>query len=350
MAAARMELTGQAIQRLDASLDAIVAADRAVEKLIEDHRAFFEGPVWVDAPDGGHLLFTDIAGDAILTWTPSGSVRTIASGFFESNPYARVRELDLGVRRVQLKGPDGLAIDRDGRIVYCGYGPRHVGRLEPGGRVTVLAECFGGRRLNTPNDIVVRSDGSIYFTDSSADTLSSSDDPAAGVPRSAVYRIIDGIIELLDSDYAAANGLAFSPDERGLYVNDTGRKRVWRYDVGADGRLGQRTLFIDMNSDSAEGVPDGMKLDALGNVYCTGPRGLWVISKDGTHLGTICTPERLTNLAFGGPDGTTLYITGPSFVWRIDLHVRGARPAEPLAPSIARGRPLRDRSRFGDIE
>ena len=113
-----------------------------MEKVIEDHSAFFEGPVWVDSPGGGHLLFTDIAGDAILKWEQSGAVSTVASDFFASTPMARVRELDLGFRRVRLKGPDGLAIDTEGRIVYCGYGPRHVGRIEPGGEVTVLAECF----------------------------------------------------------------------------------------------------------------------------------------------------------------------------------------------------------------
>ena len=157
------------------------------------------------------------------------------------------------------------------------------------------------------------------------------DDAEAGVPFSAVYRIRNGAVEMLDSDFSAANGLVFSRGERHLYVNDTRRKVVWRFDVTDDGRLARRELFADMNSDRSEGVPDGMKIDARGNVYCTGPRGLWILAEDGTHLGIVPTPERLTNLAFGGSDGTTLFMTGPSYVWRIGLKVRGLRVAERIA-------------------
>ena len=316
------------VMRLDARLDAIVDADASVQKVLEDPSAFFEGPVWIDTPHGGHLLFTDIAGDAILKWEPDGRISTVATSFFAATPAARARELDLGLRRVVLKGPDGLAIDREGRIVYCGYGPRHVGRLEPDGRVTVLAEAFEGRRLNTPNDVVVSADGTVYFTDSSADLLSRPGDTEAGVPFSAVYRIRNGNVEMLHSDFTAANGLVFSSGERRLYVNDTRRKLVWRFDVAEGGTLARRELFIDMNSDPSEGVPDGMKVDALGNVYCTGPRGLWVMAEDGAHLGVIPTPERLTNLAFGGADRKTLFMTGPSYVWQIRLMGPGLRSKE----------------------
>jgi gluconolactonase len=308
----------------DARLDGIVDPGFRLEKVVEDHEAFFEGPVWVATETGGHLLFTDIAGDAILKWEPGGTLGTVAHSFFASSRASRARDFDLGFRRVRLKGPDGLAIDSEGRIVYCGYGPRHVGRLEPDGRRTVLAESYEGRRLNTPNDVVVRSDGTVYFTDSSADLVSAPGDADAGVPTSALYRVQDGRLKMLHADFTAANGLAFSPDERHLYVNDTRRKLVWRFEAPGSGPLGRRELFADMNSDPSDGVPDGMKVDADGNVYCTGPRGLWIIAADGTHLGTLLTPERLTNLVFGGPDRTTLYMTGPSYVWRIRLRVRGA--------------------------
>jgi gluconolactonase len=312
------------VLRFDARLDDIVDAGSHIEKVLENHEAFFEGPVWVNTDRGGHLLFTDIAGDSILKWEPTCGVSTVAHSFFASSPASRARDLDLGIRRVRLQGPDGLAVDSEGRIVYCGYGPRHVGRLEPDGRRTVLAEWYESRRLNTPNDVVVKSDGVVYFTDSSADVESMPGDPDAGVPSSAVYRLQDGRLEMLHADFTAANGLAFSPDERYLYVNDTRRKLVWRFEARGREALGRRELFADMNADSSPGVPDGMKVDASGNVYCTGPRGLWVIAPDGTHLGTVQTPERLTNLVFGGPDRTTLYLTGPSYVWRIPLKVCGA--------------------------
>ena len=312
------------VLRFDPRLDAIVDPDARVEKVAEDHAAFFEGPVWIERATAGYLLFTDIAGDAILRWTPGSGVSTVAHSFFASSAGSRARDLDLGSRRVSLKGPDGLAVDGEGNIVYCGYGPRHVGRLAPDGRRTVLAQAYKGRRLNTPNDVVINSEGVVYFTDSSADITSALGDVDAGVPTSAVYRIKGGQLELLNANFMAANGLAFSPDEQFLYVNDTRRKLVWRFESRGREPLGRRELFADMSVDPSEGVPDGMKVDAAGNVYCTGPRGLWVIAADGTHLGTVQTPERLTNLAFGGPDRSTLYLTGPSYVWRIPLKARGA--------------------------
>jgi len=322
-------LSATDVLRFDPRLDAILNPDARVEKVLEDHEAFFEGPVWMGSGSAGYLLFTDIAGDAILKWAPGSGVSTVAHSFFASSAGARARDLDLGFRRVRLKGPDGLAVDGDGNIVYCGYGPRHVGRLAPDGRRTVLAQSYGGRRLNTPNDVVISSEGAVYFTDSSADITSAPADADAGVPTSAVYRIRGRQLELLDADFRAANGLAFSPGEQFLYVNDTRRKLIWRFESRGNEPLGRREFFADMNADPSEGVPDGMKVDAAGNVYCTGPRGLWVIAPDGTHLGTVRTRERLTNLVFGGPDRSTLYMTGPSYVWRIPLKVRGA--SKPLA-------------------
>ena len=312
------------VLRLDPRLDTLVDTDAQVEKILKDQAAFFEGPVWVQTPSGGHLIFTDIASDAILALDGRTGLRIIADSFFDSSPASCVREIDLGSRRVQLKGPDGLALDRHGRILYCGYGARHVGRLEPDGRRTVLAESFEGRRLNTPNDLVVRSDGTVYFTDSSAESREPKDGRYPGVATSAVYRIAQGGLQMLNRDFDAANGLVFSPDEQYLYVNDTRRKLIWRFEAGRDGPLGHRDLFADMNSDASAGVPDGMKVDMYGNVYCTGPRGLWVIAPDGTPLGIIQTRERLTNLAFGGAEGDILYMTGPSYVWRMQLKVRGA--------------------------
>lgn len=304
---------------LDRRMALLVDQSARVEALVEDHAAFFEGPVWIQTQSGGHLVFTDIAGDRILKWEVRAGVTVVAHTFFSSSPASRVRELDLGFRRVRLIGPDGLAVDREGRILYCGYGSRDVGRLEADGSRTVLAESFGGKRLNTPNDIIVNKAGTIYFTDSAADRDSQANDPYPGVPTSAVYRIVGNTVEMLHDDFDAANGLAFTPDERFLYVNDTRRKLIWRYETTATGALGKRDLFTDMNSDTSPGVPDGMKVDRRGYVYCTGPQGLWIMAPDGKHLGTIRTSERLTNIAFGGTDQVSLYMTGPSYLWRIPL-------------------------------
>ncbi|WP_371348626.1 SMP-30/gluconolactonase/LRE family protein [Ancylobacter sp. IITR112] len=296
----------------------VVPASR-VEKLIEDRSAFFEGPVWVDDESGGHLKFTDIAGDAIVQWSPTEGLSIFADNFVERSPVSEPRHFHIAGRDVTLIGPNGLTRNHDGSIIYCGYGQRHVGKIDMAGEVQIIAEFYNGRRLNTPNDVVVKSSGEIYFTDSSADSVRSDEDPRKGHPFSAVYRIVRGQVELLDDDgFGAANGLAFSPDEKAFYVNDTWRKLIHAYSVADDGTLKDRRLFADLGGDDRPGVPDGMKVDAAGRVYCTGPGGLWILDPSGDLCGLIETDERLTNITFGGPERQFLYMTGPSYVWRVD--------------------------------
>jgi gluconolactonase len=204
-------------------------------------------------------------------------------------------------------------------------GSGQIVRREADGKLTVLADKYEGHHLNAPNDLVIKSDGAIYFTDIRKDTVTKDQNPPEGVPHTGVYRLKDGKLTLLDGELEAPNGIAFSPDEKTLYVNDIRAKKVVSYEVKPDGTVANRKVFIDMNSDSRPGLPDGMKIDVQGNVWDSGPGGIWIVSPQGKHLGTILTPERLSNLAWGD-DGKTLYTTGGTMVTRIRVKVAGLRP------------------------
>jgi len=193
-------------------------------------------------------------------------------------------------------------------------------RIEKDGKRTVVADRYEGKRLSRPNDLVLKSNGAIYFTDPRP-----ANNPTIELPTSGVFLAKNGTVKLLLDDYRTPNGLAFSPDEKYLYVNDTQRSLIMRYDVQPDDTLGNGRVFMDMSSDKTPGNPDGMKVDARGNVYCTGPGGVWIISPEGKHLGTILVPEpRATNMNFGDADGKTLYITDRRSLGRIRLKVQGA--------------------------
>ena len=260
---------------------------------------FTEGPIWY----GDALLFSDIPRNRIVRWHMRGEgpeVTTFRSPSGNSN---------------------GLTLDRSGRLIACEHSTRRVTRTEVDGSVSVLAERYQGRRLNSPNDVVVRSDGSVYFTD-----------PAYGLtnltawkelPFNGVYRLApDGELVLLVDDFDGPNGLAFSPDETVLYVNDSARSHIRAFDVSQEGSLSNGRVLIDMRSSEA-GVPDGMKVDQQGNIYCTGPSGFWVIAPNGKCLGRIVLPELPANFAWGDPDWRTLHITARSSVYRLRLTVPG---------------------------
>jgi gluconolactonase len=191
----------------------------------------------------------------------------------------------------------------------------------------VLADRYEGKRLNSPNDLVYRSDGALYFTDPPFGLPNTYDDPRKELGFSGVFRWSAGHLRLLATDLQGPNGLAFSPDERYLYVAnwDTARKVVMRYDVAADGGLGDGTVFFDMTSAAGEEALDGIKVGREGNLFVSGPGGVWVISAAGTHLGTIRAPELPANMAWGDEDGRTLYLTGRTSVYRIRLRIPGAR-------------------------
>lgn len=260
---------------------------------------FTEGPVWCK----DYLLFSDIPRNRIVRWR------------------MRSEGPEITTFRSPSGNSNGLALDRSGRLITCEHSTRRVTRTEVDSSVSVLAERYEGRRLNSPNDVVVRSDGSIYFTDPPYGLKNF--DTWKELSFNGVYRFApDGKLVLLADDFDRPNGLAFSPDESVLYINDTSRVHIRAFDVSPDGNLSNGRVLIDMQS-SETGAPDGMKVDEKGNIYCTGPGGLWVIDSNGQCLGRIMLPEIPSNLAWGDTDRRSLYITARSSIYRLRLAVPG---------------------------
>jgi len=258
---------------------------------------FTEGPLWF--VEEKVLLFSDIPASKILKLTPDNRVTVFRQPSNNSN---------------------GLTRDKQGRLVACEHGSRRVTRTELDGSVTVLAEKYRESSLNSPNDVVVKSDGAVYFTD-----------PPYGIqpeqqeqPVRGVYRLSpdQNELTLVADDFTAPNGLAFSPDESRLYIDDSERRHIRVFDVQLDGSLSNGRIFHDMNVDGP-GCPDGMKVDCKGNVYCTGPGGVWVLNQEGVRLGTIMVPEQPANCAWGGEDMQSLYITAQTSVYVIHSNIPG---------------------------
>jgi len=294
----------------DPGLHDLVAPDAPIER-IAGGLTFTEGPVW----RRGSLLFSDIPNKRIARWRrlPEGpELTTYATGM-----------------------SNGLTLDRQGHVLAAEHDGRRVTRVTDDGTRAVLAEQFQGKRLNSPNDIVVRSDGSIYFTDPPYAVQPGT----PGVPRPAewwtkpipgkeqpcngVYRLApDGSLHLAADDFTLPNGLAFSPDESVLYIDDSARKHIRAFAVRPDGTLTSGRVLLDMASEDL-GVPDGLKVDRAGNVFCTGPGGVWVCRADGALLGRIVLPELPANLAWG-EDGSVLFLTARTSVYRLQTKTRGA--------------------------
>jgi gluconolactonase len=308
------------IARFDPALDAILPKDARIEKVAEG-LTFGEGPVW--DPEGS-LLFSDPNQNAIYRWSEDDGV----SVFRANSGYAGA---DIG--RYGQPGSNGLTFDPEGRLTIDQHGNRRVVRLEKNGVLTVLADRYEGKRLNSPNDLVYRSDGTLYFTDPPFGLPEFFDDPAKELPYSGVFSWRAGGLRLEATDLTGPNGIAFSPDEKFLYVTnwDTAKKVVMRYPVMADGRLGQGAVFYDMTAEPGEQALDGLKVDQAGNLFVSGPGGAWVLSPDGRHLGTIKAPELPANFAWGDADGRTLYMTARTGLYRIRTLIPGIRPE--LRPS-----------------
>ncbi len=304
------------VVRMDPALDEIIAPGTRLERVATGFE-FTEGPVW--HPDG-FLLFSDPNTNVIYSWKPqTGNVEIFRtksgySGYF-SGEYHQ-------------SGSNGLAIDNEGRLTICQHGDRRVVRIEKKGPVTVLSDKFQGKRLNSPNDLVYRSDGALYFTDPPYGLPKAFDDPAKEIPHSGVYAVINGETKLLTTDLRGPNGIAFSPDEKILYVSNWditdihNTKVIRRYEVAKDGTLSNGTVFFDMSLTDGDDALDGLKTDLKGNVYCAGPDGIWIISPAGKYLGRIRLPEHAANMAWGD-NGFTLYITASSGVYRIPLKASG---------------------------
>jgi gluconolactonase len=303
------------VDRVDPAVDAIVPPNPKLWKLAEGFR-FTEGPVWV--PEGRYLLFSDPNSNIIYRWKDGElSVFRAPSGYGGAD-----------VAEYGQPGSNGLTLDRQGRLTADEHGNRRVTRTEADGSLTVLADSFQGKRLNSPNDLVYKSDGALYFTDPPFGLPRFFEDPRKELPFSGVFRWKDGNLDLLAHELSGPNGIAFSPDERWLYVGnwDEHRKVVMRYPVLPDGKLGDGDVFFDMTAAPGEDAVDGIKVDVQGNLYVSGPGGLWILSPQGKHLGTIRAPRHPHNMAWGDDDGRTLYLTAQDRVYRMRLNVPGIRP------------------------
>jgi len=294
------------ITKVDPALDALLDPNATLEKVAGD-LGFLEGPLWMQE---GHLLFSDLFKNTVWKLVPGGKPEAYLTkaGWTSDEP-----------PKVTHFGPNAMVLDKQGRIVLCQQGNRQVVRVEKDKTLTLLFDKFEGKRLNGPNDIIKGKDGSIYFSD-----------PPYGIARRTdselgfcgVYRIKDGKLDLMIKELGVPNGLAFSPDEKYLFVADG--SAIKRFDVQKDGTFANVTVFFDLASLGRRGSPDGFRVDAKGNIFTSGARGIYVISPEGKHLGTINVPENPANCTFGGRDGHTLYITAQTGLYAIQTKTTGS--------------------------
>ena len=309
---------GGAVIRRDPELDQLLAPEAALEVLSTGH-AWLEGPVWIEDEQGGSLLFSDIPANAVMRWREGEG----ASVYLRPSGYTGVA--DYG----REPGSNGLALDGAGHLIFCEHGDRRLSRLTPGGGKITLADAYQGRRLNSPNDLAVRSNGDIYFTDPPYGLPGQWDDPRRELDFCGVYRRgADGALTLLTRELERPNGIAFSPDERTLYVTQSSGRApiIAAFPVLEDGALGEHRVLHDFRDggERLPGAPDGLKVDGHGNLFVTGPGGVYVLTPAGKVLGRIDTGRRTANCAWGD-DGSTLYITAHTDLLRIRTLTRGDR-------------------------
>jgi gluconolactonase len=292
------------IEQFAPELENIISVSESIQTLADGFggpQGPAEGPVWWQ--EGGYLLFSDIHNNRRMKYTPGQGVALVQEPTNRAN---------------------GLTRDLQGRVVACEHDSRRVTRQEHDGSITVIANSFQGRRLNRPNDVVVKSDGCIYFTDPWTSPLPPEQ---WDLTFAGVYRVTPdlGTLTLLIDDFILPNGLAFSPDESVLYINDSRRGHIRAFDLLPNGTLAKQTdrVFVDLRGEEP-GVPDGMKVDVEGNVYCGGPGGLWIMDPRGKKLGRIVHgAAATTNLAFGGADWKTLYFTSRNHLGSVNVKIPG---------------------------
>jgi gluconolactonase len=309
------------VLRLDPAIDEIVPANPKIYKLADGFQ-FTEGPVWVR--DGGYLVFSDPNANTMYKYKPEpNSAPGELSVFRTPSGYSAADIAEYG-----QPGSNGLTLDSQGRLTINEHGNHRVSRLEKDGSLTVLADKYQGKRLNSPNDLVYRSDGTLFFTDPPFGLPKFFEDPRKELPFSGVFSIREGKLQLASADLKGPNGIAFSPDENYLYVSnwDEKNKVIMRYEAQPDGLLKNGVLFFDMTGAPGEDALDGLKVDRRGNIYSSGPGGLWILSAQGKHLGTVIAPKHPHNMAWGDEDGKTLYLCARGGLYRMRLNIEGIKP------------------------
>src|SRR6266540_102400 len=322
----------EGVIRLDPALDALIAPNARLERLATGF-GFTEGSIWVQR--GKYLLFSDIPANVIYKLNPADRKVSVFMersgyrgfdvwrvGFIQSNGKERTDPL---FEEFPMIGSNGLALDRQGRLVIATWAGRSIDRIEKDGKRTVLADRYDGKRFGGTNDVVVKKDGSIYFTDGFGGLRLREKDPKRELDHGGVYMLRDGKVSLVINDIPNTNGLAFSPDEKYLYANGSRDKFVKRYEVQRNGTLKNGMMFIDISKDPTPGITDGLRVDSKGNLYETAAGGVWIISPEGKHLGTIPTPELAANVEFGDADRKTLYIAARTSIYKIRVNTPGIR-------------------------
>jgi gluconolactonase len=318
------------VVRLDPAFDTLISPDAELQK-IKGGLGFTEGITWVQRGNSGYVLFSDMWTNQIYKLTPEGQL----SLYLDHSGYT-----GFDIFRVGMPSPDpnpgedkwyefgsnGLALDRQGRLVIATWSGRSIDRIEKNGKRTILADRYDGKRFGGTNDVIVKKDGVIYFTDGTGGMRGGNQDPTKELDQRGVFMLKDGKVSLVVKDMPATNGLAFSPDEKYLYVNASQMNYVRRYELQPDDTLTNSQMSFDMRNDKARGITDGMKVDTKGDVWETGPGpAIWVISPEGKHLGTLRLPEVSANLSFGDTDSKTLYIDGRTTIYKIRLKTPGIR-------------------------
>jgi gluconolactonase len=300
------------VLRLDPALDALIPKDTEPEKIASGFQ-FIEGPLWFSS---GHLWFSDVIGNVVRQWSPSGVTEILRSAGYGGTD----------APKGALIGSNGMVHDANGAVLLCQHGNRRIVRVSPTLEISVLVDRYQRKRLNSPNDLVFKSDGSLYLTDPPYGLAKQDADPQKELPFNGVFRLTHGQLTTVITDLTRPNGIAFSPDEKRLFISNSDEKhKVWMvYDVTKDGSLENGRVFFDVTAESAPGLPDGMKIDSKGNLYCAGPGGIWIFTSTGKHLGTIKLPEIAANCNWGD-NGKTLYITASTSLYRIKLAVDGER-------------------------